>query len=529
MLQRLYNGLDDTSLFGSYISTNDDFIFVSSNGYNIFNGAVFVYYNNISHINDKIKLVRHSIIHCPEKLNSNFGIKTAATNRYLAVSSIAYDIYEGLIYIYEFTNNKWGKTRKIHSIIKKSLTGFGNSLMFINDSLIVTNFHNEIFEFKYDYKFHHFKINRTIPIIKTSEINFNVSIITDNTNNLFMTNLTNILTIYNLNSNLVSYFIEKSSYDCFYGSYIHISDNLLFVSCSLYYPFDNILSNIISQIFVYSIIYENNNVKTLLLEQVITAPNDDIYFGTNIHVNNNGLIIAGKNAVYNYINNNKEWELTNKYNIPESYVSFDYKVKLLGSYFIVGNYGFNELQGALFAGYLKDDLPSTIIDNISDITINNNSMLNKILVILSLMVLGIIAIPAIMLTCYFIVSLLSPRIDEKKKKKDDEEDSPYKVYSYVGYVETDDVPLSNIINPHYNTVHHSAPYNYNYYYSYYQTYIIPPSLSPLEKGKKIEMDNKETVVSYKGFTYDSIQEKYKETIKPILTSLQDEIKKNNIK
>jgi hypothetical protein len=46
----------------------------------------------------------------------------------------------------------------------------------------------------------------------------------------------------------------------------------------------------------------------------------------------------------------------------------------------------------------------------------------------------------------------------------------------------------------------------------------------MEKGSsdkpKVEYSN-ETVVSYKGYTYDMIQKKYKEKIKPIL----DEIKK----
>ena len=55
-------GLDDTSEFGGNIVMNDDFIIVSGNGYNYFNGIVKVYYNNVTIEN---KLVQHSIIKCP--------------------------------------------------------------------------------------------------------------------------------------------------------------------------------------------------------------------------------------------------------------------------------------------------------------------------------------------------------------------------------------------------------------------------------------------------------------------------------
>jgi hypothetical protein len=135
-------------------------------------------------------------------------------------------------------------------------------------------------------------------------------------------------------------------------------------------------------------------------------------------------------------------------------------------------------------------------------------------------ILGLLISFTFILFTYFCVKFFNPNIDEKKKKK--EEESPYKVYSYTGYVETDDniVDQNNLYNcyPPYNFANNISPYNHNYHY-YYQT-----QLSPMEKGScekpKVEYSN-ETTVSYKGYTYDMIQKNYKEKIKPIL----DEIKK----
>lgn len=529
MLQQLYTGIDHTSLFGSYISKNDNFIFVSSNGYNIFNGAVTIYFNNITHDDDKIILVKHSVIYCPETLNSNFGIKTAVTNKYLAISSIAYDTYEGIIYIYELINNKWSKIYKINSVTRGILNGFGRNLFFLNNhSLFITNFYNNIYQFNYDHNIDLFTQTNVFSFMNSSERNFIMTIKSDNINNLFITNLTNILTVFDLDNNFVSYFKEETPYNCFYGSEMYIYENSLFISCSLYYPF-NILDEITSQIFIYSIIYNNNHVINLALNQIITAPDNNLYFGTNIDVYDNTLIVPGKNTIYNYIKNN-EWELTNKYSIPDSFVSYDYKVQIIGKYIIVGNYGFNELQGAIFSGYINNYInpPLPNIDNISDTTINNNGLVFKVMAIFFLFVVGILAITTIMITCYFIVSLLSKNTDIKKKKKEEEEDSPYKVYSYTGYVETDDNQFS-MQYPVYNNYNNYNQYYYPYYTNNFQhdsKVYLPSSLSPLEKCKNIDIINdKEKIVSYKGFTYESILEKYKEKIKPIL----DEIKKNNIK
>lgn len=47
-LNLITKGFDIISLFGSNIVYNNDFIFVSANGYNIYNGIILVYKNNIS-------------------------------------------------------------------------------------------------------------------------------------------------------------------------------------------------------------------------------------------------------------------------------------------------------------------------------------------------------------------------------------------------------------------------------------------------------------------------------------------------
>jgi len=205
-------------------------------------------------------------------------------------------------------------------------------------------------------------------------------------------------------------------------------------------------------------------------------------------------------------------------------------VQLTKDFFIVGNYGFNELQGAIFSGFIENTKDKSNIENNSKLT--NSIQTKKIMLLLKMLTIGMLITFMIILCVYFWVIFFTPKIDEKKKKKEEEEYSPYKVYSYLGYTEADD----NIVVP-------DIPYNYyqsynfpnnnlyfpNYYQnypSYYQNNVsdIQP-LSPMEKGSltkndKVEYSN-ETTVSYKGYTYDMIQKNYKEKIKPIL----DEIKK----
>jgi len=530
MLQEIDYGLDHISLFGSYITMNENFIFVSSNGHNIYNGAVTVYYKNVTKNNEIITITKHSIIYSPESLNSNFGIKLAATNKFLAVSALNYEVYKGIIYVYEFLKDRWIHMRKIYSIINTYLNGFGDNLFFLNDDLLfVSDFYNNIYEFRYNKDSEEFNIVNTIKLMETEQIKYNLNIISDNINNLYITNNSNILTIYNTEKNIVIYHNENTQYNCFFGSNIYFYENTLFISCSLYYPFYNIPDDILSKIFIYMIEYDNYIVSNIILIQIIDAINNDPYFGTSISVYENNMIISGQNSVHLYTKN-IQWTIKNTFSVPESYVNYDYKVQLTKDFFIVGNYGFNELQGAIFSGFIENTKDKSNIENNSKLT--NSIQTKKIMLLLKMLTIGMLITFMIILCVYFWVIFFTPKIDEKKKKKEEEEYSPYKVYSYLGYTEADD----NIVVP-------DIPYNYyqsynfpnnnlyfpNYYQnypSYYQNnvYDIQP-LSPMEKGSltkndKVEYSN-ETTVSYKGYTYDMIQKNYKEKIKPIL----DEIKK----
>jgi hypothetical protein len=526
MLQSIDYGLDDISLCGSFITMNDNFIFVSSNGNNIYNGLVTVYYKNVTKENDVIKITKHSIIYSPEYLNTNFGIKISATNRYLAVSGLNYDVYTGIIYVYEFIKERWINIRKIYSIKDNYLNGFGNNLFFLNDNLLfVSDFYNNIYEFRYNTHKRKFYITNTIKFMETNQIKYNLNMVSDKINNLFITNNTNILTTYNIDKNIVSYYKENTPYNCFYGSNIYFYKSTLFISCSLNYPFYNIPDNIISKIFIYNIGYNDYVVSNIMLVQIINAINNDPYFGTSISIYDNNMIICGKNNAHQYTKKT-QWKLKNTFIVPDSDVNYDYKVQLTKDYFILGNYGFNELQGAIFSGFIENEQSkSIIIQDKSQIT-NNNIQTHKIRLFLMITILGLLLSFTFILCTYFCVIFFNPHINEKKKKKEEEEYSPYKVYSYTGYVETDDIIVdqNNLYNyyPPYNFANNNlyvSPYNHNYPY-YYRT----QQLSPMEKGSsekpKVEY-SKETTVSYKGYTYDMIQKNYKEKIKPIL----DEIKK----
>jgi hypothetical protein len=192
---------------------NDNFIFVSSNGNNIYNGLVTVYYKNVTKENNVIKITKHSIIYSPEYLNTNFGIKLSATNRYLAVSGLNYEVYTGIIYVYEFIKDRWINMRKIHSIKNNYLNGFGDNLFFLNDNLLfVSDFYNNIYEFRYNtYKGQFYNTN-IIKFMETNKIRYNLNMVSDNINNLFITNNTNILTTYNIDKNIVSYYNENTQY-----------------------------------------------------------------------------------------------------------------------------------------------------------------------------------------------------------------------------------------------------------------------------------------------------------------------------
>jgi hypothetical protein len=522
-LQNIQNRLDTISLLGSYITSNDKYIFISSNGYNIYNGMVMVFLKNIENKDNNFKLELHSEIHSPEILNSNFGIKTSATNNMLAVSAISYNIYDGTIYIYELFKDMWVYRYKIYLYTNNIINGFGANIQFNNNELFISTFYNQLYHYKYDYNARMFLMNKTFKLSESREINLNlnVKVISDNMNNIFISNLTNTLTIINADMLIYTYFIQEGLFNCFYGSELFIYESMLFVSCALYYPFYNIPEEIYNKIYIYDLIYTNNVIKNIILREVIDDIHNDPYFGTHLNVNDKHLIISGRNSIYYYNYNNKKFKFKNKYIIPYSMVNYDYKVLLLDDYFIVGNYGFDELKGAVFIGNLLDDNIPSRVNNIPN-SVNKSNLLNNAFSIILLIIIGSFISAVLTLFCYFFASLLTQKIDEKKKKKEDEDFSPYKVYSYIGYVETDDADIvynpQYLYNPQYYYSSYSSPYNPQYYIPQYYNHN-----NYIEKLKeKDNSSSKEKVVSYKGYLYDNIQQKYKEKIKPAL----DGIKKN---
>jgi hypothetical protein len=540
----LQEGLDTIGLLGSQIISNDDFVFISSNGNNIFNGMIMVYNKDI--IDDK--LVYNSTIYSPEPFNTNFGVKTAVSSNILAVSAISYNKYDGIVYIYYLLKARWLYREKIEIFNSKQLYGFGANLHLLKDNtLYVTTFYNELYEFKFNVRENKY-IGGLINFENTGADNF---IVSDKYDNLFISSLTNIITVMNnrLEQQLFSF---TPSLECFYGSHLFISNNELYVACSLYYPFQNMPEVINNKVFVYDILYYNTyDVKSIELKQTINAPPDDIYFGTDLYFKGSSLIIAGNNQVYGYTRKN-EWINNEVIKMPDSFVNYDYKVHIVDKYYIIGNYGYNDLVGAVFM--------SPILDVQIDVDINSNDLISsnaqaKVFYVLILIIAGMIISLLTTILCYLFVALFSLPNNDKKKKKE-EEDSPYKVYSYKGYVETDEVvyPQMPIINPHY----YNFPFNYAYQpqvvypypyqnqYYYYKNYYNHENNDNHEKHDKNKKDEenvsqekvvsykgylyesaynryKEKVVSHKGYLYDSIQDRYKGKIKPIL----DDINKRN--
>lgn len=562
---RLYNmryikhGLDSTSLLGSCITTNDKFIFVSANGYNIFNGMVIVFYKDVVMNENLAGLNKHSVIYSPESFNTNFGIKTAATKKMLAVTGISYDVYKGVVYIYKFIKNIWCYTDKLtyDNNDNNLLIGFGYNIHFLGENkLYVTTHYNTIYEFYYDELERMFINNQIIHSFENNRKNFNMKITSDNFNNLFITNLTNIITIFNSGRNSFSYFYNNDNNKCFFGSNMFIDKKTLFLSCSLYYPFDDMPEQLQNKIFIYDIAYASNNstISNLYLSQVITSPIDDKYFGYNLNAYNEYMLVGGSNYIYYYYKSDT-WLLKTRYNMPLSvhnfnrdifyydfvdfnvfgykigdYKSFDYKIQILDSHFIVGNYMFNDLEGALFINDIFETAPSNINDN-SQVSnyINNNSRKIQILFIL---LFGNITVILIVIFSYIVLNLFSPVVSDKKKKKDEEEElSPYKVYSYLGYVEADNIPETNYypnhFNPHFYNTNLPVVYHTPNYYPYKKHVNVDKKHVDVDKKdldivkKDVDIDKNEKVVSYKGYLYDSIQQKYKGQIKPILEKMKE--------
>jgi hypothetical protein len=531
----MQEGLDNISLLGSNIVSNSKFIFISANGYNIYNGLILVYHKNITiDKSENILSNMHSIIESPEKLNSNFGLTSSVNEQYLAVGAISYDVYKGVVYIYKYIYNKWLYKQKIVNENGLPVSVFGDNIKInINNQLIISDYSKLVYIYTLDDTNDKFIYKTNLNSDVINNIN-RLTVTTDKYDNIIISNPSLNLYAVNLQDNSTLFFDIKNNNDCFYGSYLFLYENTLFVSCSLYYPFTNIPEQIYSKIYVYDIIYNLlNNIISLQHIQTIYSPLIDSYFGTYIESNNKILLVSGLNNIYYYEKLN-EWNYVNKYTITESYVNNDYKFNLLDDTFIIGNYGYNYLSGAiLLAKYpsLNKNLDGLSINSINSST----NMLAKIASMILLILGGALLTILITLFCYLFTSLFTHSSHDKKDKKDEEEYSPYKVHSYVGYVEMDD-PLyykpSNINN---NQFHFPfiQPIQYSSFYNYqpYNNYQSSSNLSPIEKGipideysKKdvgVEKISKETVVSYKNSTYDSIIKTYEDKIKPQLLKIKN--------
>lgn len=457
MLSIIQDGPDYTSLLGSNIAENNRFYFVSANGYNIFNGVVFVYLKNIT-------VQEHTLfatIHVPEILNSNFGLFSSANDYYLAIGGISYDVYNGVIFIYRFFRNKWIYFQRLQDQHNYGvfLLGFGiNIALTTNNQLIVTNYKNDIYVYIFDDEQGIFVERAYTEAYLSSQ---KMSIVHDNHDNLIVSYFTNTLYTYSLNDHTHKLLHSVDEIPtCFYGSYLFLHQDILFVSCSLYYPFDSMPYVVENYLFAYKLHYTNTTIQSIEWVDTIMSPNTDMYFGTNIAVTDNHLLVVGTNCIYQYdVTDNTRhlpWTFRAKYTIPESVINYDYKVKVYDTYFVVGNYGFNDLQGGLFTGDLLIDLPDdnsvnqkqTMQDMIQKNKLHKMYLVFLIFFIILSLLLGVFV-------CY--ICFHHPIPLDKKKKKEEEEESPYKVYSYMGYSETDYIYTPPVPQP-------PVPYMFQPYY-----------------------------------------------------------------
>lgn len=490
-LSKFQSGLDDISLLGSFIASNDKFLFVSANGHNVYNGMVVVFHKNPELKNDKLTFKLHSNIYSPETLNANFGLKLGVTNSYLVVNAISYDIYQGAIFIYKYIDDYWIYTKKITIRSNNFLNGFGCEIYLNNNKLYALTFFGKIHIFNID------ETNKSKQIqVFDNKFNTYAKFVGDIYGNTFFSNLTNTITILNYNHSL-SYFSETSfSNDCFFGSNLFLTNNKIYVSCSAYYPFYNnnfeSFQMFFPKVYVYDILYDNSNIPYFLeLQNILNDDYFDNFFGTSVFEVDKHLIIAGNSCIYQYY----DQKFISNINVPKSRYNYDYTLHISSSNIIVGNYMDDDLRGAVFVGNIKDITGETSIDNISKIDKSNS---NSIVFFVLLLLFGILMLLIVMMTFYYCVLCFTP-IPEKKKKKEEEE-SPYKVYSYIGYVETDDFPVA--YPPH---VNYQQPqmYYWNYYpnqnYLNYQNY----NLKDDKKLKTQQLNSEEKIVTYKQNDKDS--------------------------
>ena len=508
MLEVIQNGPDYTSLFGSNIAENSLFYFVSANGYNIFNGVVWVYYKTMT---------LHSKITSPELLNTNFGFIVSANDEYIAVGGISYDVYSGAIFLFRFHKNTWIYFQRLQDQDHTTpLFGYGIQILLTsNHTLLVSNYNNDVVLYQIDdYR----TIYKPAQIIQRKAQTF----ISDAYNNIITSDLTNSLYLYanNHDYNLTNLDIDT----CFYGSYLAIHHDHLFVSCSLYYPFSSLPYIIKPFVFVYALHYNmQHHVVSIDLIDTITPPEPDDYFATNLAVQDNHLLIVGTNTVYHYTKRiDATWGFHKTYQVPESVVNYDYKVKMYDdTHFIVGNYGFQDLQGALLVGEI-DSLPYSDPENyVNQLdTFFANEKIRKMFMVFAIFFFLLLALLSVMgvYICFH-----TPTVSDKKKKKEEEE-SPYTVHSYVGYCETDYDPTyynpqvySSYSNPvaYYNPYHYPTYYT-TYYPAYYPTYYYyhPPKIDNDTLYKMNTMDELDKLhkMNMNEFEKEKEREKGKEKV-----------------
>lgn len=522
----LSNGLDATSLYGSNIITNEKFIFVSSNGYNEFEGAVVCYYNSLLlEQNNVLKI--HSIIYSPESSNNIFGIKINIHNDILLISAIGYNTYNGVVYVYKFLNNNWILNQKLEpnkNFPYNFPIGFGYELSTNGKYLAIGCTSGQIYLYLLDDKIYKYIYMGNI-IGNNNHVNkisfLNNSLITSFDNTLYGYDLEN----YNFKeinlhySNSYDYILNPTEHniDCkYFGKNIKILNNILILSCSIPYPFDKSyledledLENFNPKIIIYSI---SHNIKfnTIQLNPIkIISPNKkDIYFGGNFDFDQTYLFVSGTNKIYQYQINDTNLInlLTNIYTIPSNNINNDYKLKIINNILLIGSYGYDDLSGSVY--YL--DYKNNIKDNNENINNKNISSEKKnihnipivfILFICMLIFLALLITIIIYGCIYYYCVIPNSKLLLNKKKKE-EENSPYKVYSYLGYSEMDEYIYgsNNIPNKSYYI---PFPYIHPYYNQNYNKKSLDKKEIIIYKSDNIEhIIGGEKVYTYKEYEYD---------------------------
>ena len=617
----LTSGLDHISLLGSNIIYNDKFIFVSSNGYNIFNGMVICYYYDLFAKNNTLKI--HSIIYSPETLNSNFGVKINIHNDILIISAIADNIYTGKVYVYKLYNNRWFVNQELKPInnnyLFEPIIGFGYDIAISDTFLAIGCTSGQIYLYLLsDEKY------KLIGIIKGNmennfgnKITFYENILftslnyygktsskynyLDNTTeydyveNITGNNLEKIYIYDNLNNsnklieseviygydidklfslNMNAQFIKTITYKdydykikpptdikCkYFGSNIKFLNNILIISCSIPYPFYNYDTNNYEPIIiVYSIKYNKDikyleyNLKQLIIQDKNNKNNDnyDIYFGTNYDFDENNIFIAGTNKIYEYPMNENGFGIVidkvisdtpaNSYELPDNIINNDYKVKIVKKNILIGSYSSIDLRGSLYSlKYITiPDISNNENIDIQKInSIQKDSLKNPTVFILNLLMLLFITLLILITIIYFYYCICSTNlINKKKKKEEEEENSPYKVYSYLGYSETDDY-INTYINPNTN-VSYYLPYPFinphiNLQFNpYINSYINSYNLNKIEKSIQQEKKTNNEKIMYKSSNLEHIISKekvhsYKEYEFDLENNLTDDKKINNL-